>query len=107
MQLLEPSTIEAIGFRTPRDIFDVARMNEGDLKASGLKDLKQRNPVHPSGFHHDGGNPASGSPIREPMQVAGKGAQFLDRLGVAICRDTYPVLCRPDIDARGIRMDEG
>ena len=47
MQLLEPSTIEAIGFRTPRDIFGVARMNKGDLTASGLKDVKQGNPVTP------------------------------------------------------------
>jgi len=58
MQLLEPSTIEAIRFRTPRDIFDVAGIDESDLKASGLEDLKQWNPVHPGGFHHDCGNPA-------------------------------------------------
>jgi hypothetical protein len=29
------------------------------------------------------------------------------QLGVTIRRDTHPVLCGPDIDARSIRMDEG
>src|SRR5882724_10140738 len=57
LQLLEPPTIEAIRFRTPRNIFDVAGIDESDLKASGLKDLKQGDPVHPGRFHHDRGNP--------------------------------------------------
>ena len=57
MQLLEPSTIEAIRFRAPRHIFDMARIDEGHRKASGLQNLKERDPVYPRGCHHDGRNP--------------------------------------------------
>jgi len=106
MQLLKPSTIEAIGLRAPRDLCDVARMAKGSCKTSCLQDLPQGHPVHSGRFPHDGGNPASGEPIREPMHGAGKGAQFLDRLGGTIRRDTPPGLCGPDSDARSIRMDE-
>ena len=59
MQLLQPPTIAAIRFGASRDILDVAGIDESDLKASGLEDLKQWNPVHPGGFHHDGGHPTS------------------------------------------------
>jgi hypothetical protein len=40
------------------------------------------------------------------MQVAGKGAKFLDGLGIAIGGDTDPMLFRPHIDASGMRMDD-
>jgi hypothetical protein len=107
MQLLEPPTIEAIRFRTPRDIFDVAGIDESNLKASGLEDLKQGNPVHPGGCHHDGGNPTGRSPGSEPMQITGKRAQFLDWLGIPIRRYTHPMLLSPHIDAGGMRVEDG
>src|SRR5712691_8401155 len=50
MQLLEPPTITAIRFRAARDILDVASIDQGDLKPAGLKNLKERDPVHPGGF---------------------------------------------------------
>ena len=56
-QLLEPSTVEALRLRAPRHIFDMARIDEGNRKASGLQNLKERDPVYPSGFHHDGRHP--------------------------------------------------
>ena len=37
MQLLKPSTIKAIRFRTPRDIFDMAGIDESDLKAASFE----------------------------------------------------------------------
>jgi hypothetical protein len=41
------------------------------------------------------------------MQVTGKGAKFLHRLGIAICGDTDPMLLSTHIDTCGIRMDNG
>jgi hypothetical protein len=106
LQLLEPATIEAIRFRAPRHIFDMARIDQGNLKASGLQNLKERDPGDPSGCHHDGRNPTGRSPVGEPMEVAGKGAQFLDGLGIASGGDTDPMLFRPHLAARGMRMDD-
>jgi hypothetical protein len=105
LQLLEPSTVEAIRFRAPRHIFDVSRIDEGDRKASGLQNLEEWAPVYPGGFHHDGRQPTGREPGGEPRQVAGKRAQFLDGLGLAIGGDTDPRLFRPHIDASGMRMD--
>jgi hypothetical protein len=106
LQLLEPSTSEAIRLRAPRHIFDMARMDEGNRKASGLQNLQERDPGDPSGFQHDGRHPTGRSPVGEPMQVAGKGAKCLDGLGLAIGGDTDPMLFRPHIDASGMRMDD-
>ena len=41
------------------------------------------------------------------MQVPGKGAQFLDRLGIAICGDADLMLLSAHIDTGSIRMDNG
>ena len=106
MQLLEPSTIDAIRFRAPRHIFDVARIDEGNRTASGLQNLQERDPVYSGGFHHDCRDPTGRSPVGEPMHIAGKRATFLDGLGIAIGGDTDPMLFRPHIDASGRRRDD-
>src|SRR5215470_9843287 len=41
------------------------------------------------------------------MQGTGKGAQFLDRLGIAIRGHTDPVLLSPYIDTGGMWMEHG
>jgi hypothetical protein len=106
LQLLEPSPVEAIRFRAPRHSFDVSRMDEGDLKAAGLQTLAEWDPGDPGGFHHDCRNPTGRSPVGEPMQVAGKGAKFLDRLRIAVCGAADPMFLRPHSDACGMWMDD-
>jgi hypothetical protein len=107
MPFLAPPTLAAIRFRTLRDIFDVAGIDESNLKAAGLEDVKQGHPVHSGGFHHDGGNPTGRSPVSEPMQITGNRAKFLDRLDIPIRRYTHPMLLSPHIDAGGMRVEEG
>ena len=82
-------------------------MDESDLKAAGFEDVKQRNPVYPGGCHRDGGHPTGREPVGETMQVTGKRAKFLDRLGIAICGHTDPVFLSSHIDACGMRVDDG
>ena len=41
------------------------------------------------------------------MQVTGKRAKFLDRLGIAIRGHTDPVFLSPHINAGGMRMEDG
>src|SRR5215510_10725626 len=45
MELLQPSTIKAIGFRAARDILGMTGVDQGHFKATRLEHLKQRNPV--------------------------------------------------------------
>lgn len=107
MQLLEPPTIQAIRFRAARDMLDVTSIDQGDRKPAGLEHLKERDPVHPGGFHGDCSDTTGRSPVRQTMQVTGKGAQCLDRLGIAIGGYTDPMLFSPHIDAGGMRMKDG
>jgi len=107
LQPLQPSTIKAIRFRAARDMLDVARIDQGDGESAGLETLKQWNPVHPSGFHGDCGDTTGRSPVSEAMQVTGKGAKFLDRLGIAVGGHTHPMFFSPDINAGSLRMDDG
>jgi hypothetical protein len=88
-------------------MFDMASIDEGALKAAGLKNLKQRNPVHARRFHHDRGDPTGCSPVGEAIHIAGKGTKFLDRLGITVCRHTDPMLLRSSINACGMGMYEG
>ena len=107
LQPLPPSTIEAICCRASRHVLDVAGIDQGDCKPAGLKHLKQRNPVHPCRFHDNGGDATGGQPIGQTREVTRQGAQFLDRLGIAIGGDADPMLLSPHIDAGGMRMDHG
>jgi hypothetical protein len=107
MELLPPSTIEAIGFRTARHVLGVACIDESDLEASGLEALKQWEPVYSRRFHDDRGAPTGGQPIGQTMQVTGKGTKFLNRVGIAIGGDAAPMLLSPYIDAGGMWVDEG
>lgn len=107
MQPLQPSTIAASRFRASRDSLDVTSLDEGACKPTGCKKLKQGHPGHPRGCHDDRGDPTGRQPIGQPMQVTGKRAKFLDGLGIAIGGHTDPVLFSPDIDAGGMRVDDG
>jgi hypothetical protein len=86
---------------------DVAGGDQGHRKAARLKHLTQRHPVEARRCHHDGGHPTGRSPVGEPMQVTGKRATCLDRLGSTIGGHTDPVLLSPHITAGGMRMDDG
>jgi hypothetical protein len=107
MELLQPSTIKAIGFWASRDILDVAGVDQGHLKATSLKNLKQRNPVYARRFHHDRRDPTGCQPVGETIQITGKGTKFLDRLAITVCRHTDPMLLSAHIDACGMGMNKG
>jgi hypothetical protein len=107
LELLQPSTIKAIGFRAARDILDVPGVDQGHLKAARLKHLKQRNPVDACRFHHNCGDPTSCQPVGETIQITGKGTKFLDWLAIAVRRHTDPMLFSAHIDACGMGMHKG
>src|SRR5262250_1498414 len=104
MELLQPSTIKAVGFRAARDILGVTGVDQGHLKATRLEHLKQRNPVDARRFHHDRRDPTGRQPVGESMQITGKGTKFLDRLAITVRRYTAPMLLSAHIDACGMGM---
>ena len=106
-QRLAPPTSTAIRFRAARDRLDVTSLDQGDRTPAGLEHVQEREPGHPGGCHGDCGDTTGRSPVRQTRHVTGKGAQCLDRLGIAIGGDTAPMLCSPHIDAGGRRRKEG
>jgi hypothetical protein len=85
----------------------MAGIDASARKAAGCEDVKQQHPVHPGGCQHDRGNPTGREPVGEPLQVTGKGAKCLARLGIALRGHTDPVLLSPYIDTCGMWMEKG
>ena len=104
---LPPSTIEALRCGAARDILDVARIDEGDRTPAGRKHLTQRHPVYPRRFHGACRDTTGVQPVGQTMQVTGKGAKVLERLGIATCGHTDPMLLSAHIDASGMRVQDG
>jgi hypothetical protein len=106
-ELLPPSTIEAIRCGAARDMLDMAGVAQGNSQPAGLEALKEGHPVHACGFPRHRGDPTGRSPISQTMQVAGKRANFLHRLGIAVGGHTAPMLLRSPINAGGMRVENG
>src|SRR5256714_10307249 len=68
MKLAEPCGIAYICF-APRHVLGVTRIDQNDLEPVLLKNLVDRDPIDPGGFHRDTRNPTHFEPIRQFMQV--------------------------------------
>ena len=102
VQALEPLAIEPIGFRSTGGALGLAGIDEEDLHAPGLQQLKQGNPVDPGRFHGDGGHATVNEPVGQGVEVGGEGAETAHGLGVAPRGHGDPVLGFADVDARGV-----
>lgn len=78
MQLLEPLGIIDVGLSSWY-LLDVTGIDEQHLQPSGFEDLKQRNPVDTRRFHRYRRDLKALQPIRQPVKVAGKAAEGLNR----------------------------
>ncbi len=106
MQLLEP--LRVIDVRLPPwHLLDVAGIDQHDLEAASLKDLEYGNPVHARGFHGDRRDPDGMQPVGERVQVTTKRREGPDRCRVTVRCNRHDVMCRPDIDTGGVRIDRG
>jgi hypothetical protein len=106
MQALEPLAIEPIGFRSAGDALRLAGIDQEDLPPPALSQFKQGNPVDPSGFHGDRGDPTVEEPVGEGFKVGSEGAETTHGLGVAIRRHSDPVLGFADVDASGMGVTD-
>jgi hypothetical protein len=105
LERVPPSTIAAIRCGTARDMLDMAGVAPGNRKPAGLADLQEGNPVHAGGCHRHRGDTTGRSPISQTRQVAGKRAQCLHRLGLAIGGHTDPMRLRSHINAGGMPVE--
>src|SRR6202022_4496786 len=74
------------------------------FQTSLFENVVYRNPLHASGLHGDGPNPALLQPIRHRLQLAGGTSEAPYRLVVPARRYSYKVGFVADINAGGIRM---
>ena len=83
----------------------VTGVDQQNLEAALLQELKHRNPVDPGRLHGDRLDPALLEPVRQTIKIIGEGAERADRLRSAIRSDRRDMHLRPHVD--GPRMDGG
>jgi len=84
---------------------DVAGVDEGHRKATRRKHLQQRHPVYACRFHDDRRDPTGRQPVGATRQITRKGTKCLDRLAIAVCRHTAPMLLSAYLNACGMGMN--
>ena len=107
MERLPPSTSKAIGLGASRDMLDVAGVDQGHRAAARLQPLPPRNPGDARRFHHARREPPGRQPVGETMPSTGKGTKWLERLALAVCRPTDPMLLSAHSKACGRGMHKG
>ena len=103
MQLLDPLAVEDVGLATG-DILDVTGVDEEDLKATLLEDLKGGDPVDAGGLHGHGVDATGQEPIGQSMQGTGIGLEGPDGLGTTVFRHSGIDLSRADVETGGIDL---
>lgn len=82
VQLLDPLTIEHIGFLF--DGFQMAGIDQTDLDAVRFQDIVHGNPIDAGGFHGNAGDAAATEPGRKLVQVTGERPKGAYRFRVTI-----------------------
>src|SRR5215472_7923979 len=83
----------------------MAGINQDHLEAALLEDLVERNPIDPGRLQRDRLDTALGQPVGHALEVGGKGAKRLHRLGIPISGHCHVVMLRTAVDPGGIRLD--
>ena len=101
--MLDPLAVEDVGLATG-DILDVTGVDEEDLKAALLEDLKDGDPVDAGGLHGHGVDATGQEPIGQSMQGTGIGLEGPDGLGTTVFRHSGIDLSRADVETGGIDL---
>ena len=104
VEVAEPLAIGHVALAAG-DVLHVPRIDEEDVQPPGLKDVVDRNPVDPGGFHRDAGDTAGDQPVGEAEQIARERFERLDRRRTLIRRHRDIMLRRSAIDPRDMRID--
>ena len=71
--LAQPHRVQPVGLGPPRQVLDVAGVDQPDLEPVGLQQVERRLPVVAGGLHHHPGHPQLTQPIGQHQQRAGHG----------------------------------
>jgi hypothetical protein len=85
----------------------MARIHRADFETAFFEKLEERNPVDARGLRCNGSDAALLQPVRQSMQIFGKGRIRPNRLGIAVGGNGNENLARPDIHACGVRLHYG
>ncbi len=96
-----PLAVQHVGL-APRDVLDVARVDQQHGEAARLQQLEQRDPVHAGGFHGDGVDPAGLEPIGDGVKVDREAGKLAHRFLVSVRRHGHKMGRAADVDAGGI-----
>ena len=88
---------------TTRNALESSGINQLDFEPSLLKDPEQRDPVHPCGLHRHRLDLTCRKPVRQPVQVPGKGPKLSYRSFVSILRHRHKVALCSNVDPRCVR----
>jgi hypothetical protein len=69
--LAQPDRVELVGLGPPRQVLDVAGVDQPDLQAVRLQQIEHRLPVVAGGLQHHPGHPQPGQPVGQRQQRAG------------------------------------
>jgi hypothetical protein len=104
-RVLQPLAVLDVGLPAG-DVLHVPGVDQTHLEAAGLQDLVEGDPVHAGGLHRDRGDTALLQPVREGVQVRRERAEPPDGPRVSIERDAHIDLGGPDVDPRGVGVQE-
>jgi hypothetical protein len=106
VELLDPLTVEDVGLAAG-DMLHTAGVDEFDVESAFFEDLEEGDPVDASRLHGDGDNSAGREPVRQGVEVGGKGFELADVLAfwIGAGRHGGEVGVGADVDASGVGVD--
>jgi hypothetical protein len=88
----------------PRNVLDMAGVDQANFNAVSLQHLKKWNPVNPSRFHGDGLDLTLLKPVAQGLQIMGEYPEAAHRTLIPIRRHRYPMGAGSHIDSGSIEV---
>ena len=104
VQVAQPLRVRDITL-TPRHVLHMPRVDQAHLKAAGLEDFKDRDPIHARGFQRHVRNAAGREPVGEPVEAGGERVEGAHRHRVPIRRHRGDMVRGPAVEPGRVRVE--